>query len=214
MAARSGGGIGEKVVVAFLLVAVGVLAWLHLKVLPAARPMEPLPFDLENPMLDAQVGECLAMESATHPGVLTCVSVIEPGVVLRPHLQKQWLPRFRDLSRAPPYLAAKLLYPPTGKACDHPEAKREPEVFPLSGWGLSLTTPCVLESIRPRWVERGPQFRFVYEVHLNRYAPHHQGALALMIDPDQPVTGVVLRLEPDGKGKVTDVVFTAVDICR
>ena len=206
--------MGERVVVVFLLLAIGVLGWLHLRVLPSARPLEPLPFDLKNPMLDAQLDECVAMESEVRPGVVTCVKVVAPGVVMRPHEEKQWLPRYQDLSRAPPYLAAKLIYPPTGKPCDHEGAKREPELYPLSGWGMPLTLPCVLESIRPRWVERGPQFRFVYEIHVFRYGPYHQGPVRLMVDPDQPVTGVVLREEQAGKDDVVDVVFTAVDACK
>jgi hypothetical protein len=177
-------------------------------------PLEPLPFDLKNPMLDAKVGECVAMESENRPGIVTCVKVVEPGVVLRPHEQRQRLGRYGDLSRAPPYLAAKYIYPPTGKSCDHEEAKREPVLFPLSGWGMRLTLPCALESIRPRWVERGPQFRFVYEIHVFRYGPYHQGAVALMVDPAQPVTGVVLREEQAGKDEMVDVIFTAVDACR
>lgn len=206
-----GSGVVEPVVLGFLILAAAALGWLHLEVLPQRAVRQPLPFDLRNPMLDARIGECLAIESPSRPAEVNCLGVVAPGVVLRPAAAEGPTPGFGDLRRSRPYLTCQLRFPPPGKGCDHTDAQRGRALYPLDGFGLPVTVPTLLQSIQPRWVERAGRHRFVYEVQLQRYDPHLAGPVILYLDPDQPVTGVVLRQDLVGEGRRQDVVFTPTD---
>jgi len=204
------GGLAEPVVLAFLVLAAAVLGWLHWKVLPQESAPRPLAFDFVNPMLDAEVGECVAVESESRPEEVTCVRVREPGVVLRPNDLELRLPRFGEMQRRAPYMVCELRYPPTGQGCDVPPVHRDLEVYALGGFGLPMTVPALLESIQPRWVERGGRYRFVYEIQMHRYGRFQQGAHILYVDPEQPVTGIVLRKDLSSQGRGFNVLYTPV----
>lgn len=204
-------GFVEPMVLAFLLLAAAVLGWMHWKVLPERSAPPPLPFDLRNPMLDAEVGECVSLESERNPAEVDCVRVVPPAVVLRPDEAKAPVPGFGDLRRALPYLVCELRFPPPGKRCDDPDVDRAPEIYPLGGFGLPLSVPALLQSIQPRWVERAGAHHFVYEVQMRRYDQFLRGPVLLYLDPDQPVTGVIMRQDIVGQGGVQEVLFTPVD---
>jgi hypothetical protein len=210
---RPSSGLGERIVAAFLFVAALALATIQFRIVPAATPPEPDPFDLLKPLLDAEVGECVGVESESQPGVVTCVKVVAPGVVVRPHLLRQQLGLFGDLSRSAPYVTCRLRFPPGDKGCDDPRAREEDDLYPLGGFGLPSTVKATIDSIRPLWVRRGGQDRFVYEFQLTRHGQYIQGPVVLYVDPAQPVTGAVLRKEQVGRGGVNEVVYTTAHAC-
>jgi hypothetical protein len=212
-AGRSSHGLVETLVVAFLALAAAALGWLHWKVIPERFAPIPLAFDLRNPMVDAQVGECQAIETEGTPESTSCQQVVEPGVVLRPDEGPARLPGTGGLRRSRPYLVCEYRFPPPGKDCNDPGATRQLGIYPLSNFGLPATVPALLQSIQPRWVERGGRYRFVYEVQMRRLGQFFQGPVILYIDPDEPVTGVVLRRDVVGKAPPRDHIYTAVD-CR
>ncbi len=210
---RRPSSVAERVVAGFLTIALAVLAWIHFRVLPHEAAPEPEPFDLVNPMLDAKVGECVAIESETEPGVVTCVKVVEPGVVVRPNDAHQRLGLYGPLSRSLPYLVCRMRSPAPEKGCDDPDAREDWLLYGLDGFGMPLGEPVVLDSIKPLWVRRGGRYRFVYQVQLERYGRFIQGPVTLYVDPEESITGVVLRKEQSPRGMPADVVFTRQESC-
>ena len=60
--------VGERVVAAFLLAAVAVLGWIRFHLIPERAAPSRHEFDLQNPLLDAEVGDCVVAQSTSSPG--------------------------------------------------------------------------------------------------------------------------------------------------
>ncbi len=213
MAAPSprGSGLTERVVLLFLVAASLVLGWIYFHVLPSERVPEALVFNLENPMLGARLGECVQIESTTTPGIVGCLEVREPGVVLRPRNGPERLGRFHGLRMARPYLAAGLRQPPPGKSCEESGDLREDvELFDLNAFGMPYGLDVTLDTVRPLWVQRGGRLLFVYEVQMTEYGAAGR-TWFLDIHPDEPVAGIVRRRRTVEGGTETWIFLPAGD---
>jgi hypothetical protein len=191
-AAGAGGTFAERLVVVFLVLAVAVLGYVRFVVIPDREPPRPLEFDLVNSMLDAQPGERVEMEEGDKPGVVTCMEVVAPGVVLRPPSGPDRIGPDSDLRHAPPYLVASLRYPPPGGGCDTPGVRSEIERFDLNGFGMPSSVAVNPSTIRPMWVRRGGSYHFVYEVVMTIYGGAG-GTWVSYLSSDAPVTGTLFR---------------------
>ncbi|MFV1958164.1 MAG: hypothetical protein ACC662_02000 [Planctomycetota bacterium] len=204
----------ERIVVVFLLLAILVLGTIYLHVLPSRVPA-PEAFDLRNAMLSAEVGDCVAVESESRPGDLNCVTVVDPGVVLRPANEgPATVPAYGLVRRKPPYLLCGIRYPPGGKGCDEATGRQEAELYGLNDFGMPLSTHVELQSIRPRWTsEAAGRYRFVYEVQMMRYG-YLNGPVLLRIADGAPVTGVIQRIDTPGRERIWRTVFRPASGCR
>lgn len=214
MAAPSTSSIlGERVVLLFLLVAALVLSWIYFLVMPgASRPTDDT-FDLRNPLLDAQVGECVQIESTSMPGRVSCLRVSEPGLVLRPPAGPADLGIYHGLRRSRPYLACKVRNPPPGVSCsDEGKGYEEIELFDLNGFGMPYSLELALDEVRQVWVQRGGHYLFVYETQLTQYRPV-SCTWMLDISPDAPIAGIVRRRHTVRDGTEMEI-FTAAEDCR
>lgn len=210
----TGTTLTERVVLMFLLAAVAVLLYVYVGILPGQDPLVPQPFDLQNPMLEAEVGECVVIESTTNPGDLVCLKVCPPGIVLRPRWGPSKLGIYRHLERQRPYLACALRYPPPGKDCsDAGTGRHEIELFGLDAFGMPCGVDVALDAIRPMWVEHGGRHLFVYEVQLAQYGPAAR-TWFVYLHPGAPVTGTVLRRHTADRHRVHDTFFTPAENCR
>jgi hypothetical protein len=209
--AERSGRLTERLVVVFLVLAVGVLAYVRFEVVPAKAGPPPAEFDLRNPMLDARIGECVEVESTTRPGEIVCMEVVDPATVMRPRFGPDRVGPDEGVRRSPPYLVCRLRYPRRGSSC--PGADDDPAVlerFDLNGFGLPSSTLPLAETIRPLWVERAGRYRFVYEVALTLYAGV-RGVWIVYLDPDAPVTGTIYR--SFARERADYVVFREIEGC-
>lgn len=198
----------ERLALVFLVVAAGVLAYVRFAVVPSRGEAGDDTFDVSNPMLDAEDGQCVEIESTTQPGEVACLEVVAPGVVLRPASGPDTLGDLANLRREPPYLASRLSHPPAGKGCAAMGHARQAfwERFDLNGFGLPSSVPASLQSLRPVWIRRGDRYHFVYEAQMMRYGDHG-GIWTHYISPEAPVTGVVFRQHSSTPRRVEDTVF-------
>jgi hypothetical protein len=204
-------GLGERIVVLFLVLAAVVLAYVRFRVVPERSGPEAREFDLSNPMLDAKVGDCVEVESTSHPGEVTCFQVREPGVVLRPRQGPARVGNERGLRGALPYLLCRVRYPPAGKDCaSEGDAREDVERFNLNAFGMPAAANVEVTAIRPRWVQRGGRFRFTYEVLLMRYG-ESAGPWVVYLSPDAPVTGTIYRINAAPGGDADWTVFRRAD---
>ena len=215
MSAKSSPRAGERLVIAFLLVAAIVLLMVYVKIRrPAGGDVGV--FDLRNPLLSARVGECVSVKSREQVTDATCLSVIEPGVVLRPDREgPESVPVLGRLRRAPPYLLCQVRYPLPGRTCADEGGREEFEVLPLGEFGMPSSTTVELQGIRPtwvRWASQGGRYVFVYEVQMMRFG-YLNGPITLYVDPLHPVAGVIWRRDKGPKGHGYNTVFTALDGC-
>ena len=210
---RTGSSLTERIVAIFLLAAGLVLFYVYTEVVPARTPLAPEPFDFKNPMLDAQVGECVVLDATSMQGELICVRVREPGVVVRPRSGPARLGIYRDLHRSRPYLACGLLYPPPGRSCAEADGREEVELFDLNGFGMPYGVDVSLDGITSRWVRKGGRDLFVYEAQLTQYGPASR-TWYVSLHPSAPVTGAVLRRHTTERHQMFETLFTAAEDCR
>ena len=207
---------GERLIVAFLLVAAVVLLMVYVKI---RRPAggEAGVFDFRNPLLTARVGECVSVKSREQVTDVTCLSVVEPGVVLRPDQEgPESIPGLGRVRRAPPYLLCSIRYPPPGRTCADEGGRSEFEALSLNDFGMPSTTTVEIQGIRPtwvRWASQGGRYVFVYEVQMMRFG-YLNGPITLYVDPLHPIAGVIWRRDKGPKGQSYNTVFTAVEGCR
>ena len=203
----------EWIVFFFLLVAALVLVFVYFRVRPLGPSDSGRAFDLVNPMLDAQVEECVLLKPSTGSGTPVCIRVTEPGVVLRPRKGPPRLGTYGDLRRRRPYLATGIRFPPPGRTCADVVGEREEvELFGLNDFGLPYGLDVALQSIRALSVEIGGHHHFVYQAELRQYGlAARQWYVAL--EEDAPVTGTVLRRNDKPHGIDTTLFFPAED-CR
>ena len=204
--------LAERVVVLFLVAAVVSLAYVYFEVIPRRAPLEPLPFDVSNPMLDAAIGECVTLDTTPTQGGVACLDVRKPGVVLRPRGGPSRLGIYRGLKRQRPYLACAVRYPPPGKDCADAEGREEILLFGLNRFGMPLDMELTLDGITPRWVRKGGRDLFVYEAQLTQYGPA-AGAWFVALHPGAPVTGAVLRRHVSER-QMQQTLFTPAEGCR
>jgi hypothetical protein len=206
-------GFGERIVVLFLVLAAVVLAYVRFRVVPERSGPEARDFDLSNPMLEAKVGDCVEVESTSHPGEVTCFQVLEPGIVLRPRQGPVRVGNERGLRGALPYLLCRVRYPAAGRGCASDGAAREDvERFNLSAFGMPAAADVEVTAIRPRWVQRGGRYRFTYEVLLTRYGDS-AGPWVVYLSSEAPVTGTIYRINAAPGGDADWTVFREAD-CR
>lgn len=216
MSAARSSRAGERLIVAFLLVAAVVLLMVFVKIRrPAAQGADA--FDFRNPLLGARVGECVSVKSREQVTDVTCLRVIEPGAVLRPFSEgPESVPTLGRLRRAPPYLLCQVRYPPPGRTCIDEGGREEYEALSLNAFGMPSSTTVEIQSIRPtwvRWASQGDRYVFVYEIQLMRFG-YLSGPITLYVDPLHPVGGVIWRRDTGSQGQAYNTVFTAVEGCR
>ena len=208
------GSLAERIVLLFLVVATVALSYVYFWVVPSRYAAPEEPFDLANPMLDAEIGECVSVESTNMPQVMACTRVCEPGVVRRPRDGPERLGVYDGLRRSRPYLACGVRYLPPTRSCADPGGGREDiELFDLNGFGMPYGVEVMMDSIRPAWVQLGGRDAFVYEVQLRQFGRAARPWL-VHLDPDAPVTGTVLRRHGNDRGEVHLTLFTKATDCR
>jgi hypothetical protein len=175
-------------------------------------PAPPAPeFDLQNPMLSAQPGQCIELEDDASPGVSSLLVVRPEGVVLRPYELKGSLPgwismAWPDPRRFPAFLACDgRNTSPTGVPAGTPPPRSETLVFPLGWFGMPIESRCVLRSILPVTVSWNGSKRVVYQVNLMAYGGSSGGPAGpweVYVSKEAPVLGVIRRRFYSGKGDV------------
>lgn len=212
--AASGSTLSERIVLLFLVAATVVLAYVYFWVVPSRYRAPGEPFNLVNPMLDAEIGECVAIESTDMPQVMTCLRVREPGLVLHPREGPERLGIYDDLHRARPYLVCAMRDLPASKTCADAGRGRETiELFDLNGFGMPHSLHLMVDSIRPAWVQLGGRHVYVYQVQLRQYGRAARTWL-VHLHPDAPVTGTVLRRYGTERGLMHWTIFTKAKDCR
>lgn len=189
-------------------------------------PAPPTPeFDLQNPMLSAQPGQCIELEDDASPGVTSLLIVRPEGVVLRPYELKGPLPgwvsiNYPDPHKFPPFLTcdARAPAPAGGVPPGTPPPRSETLVFPLGWFGMPLESRTVLRAIRPVEVSWNGAKRVVYEVSLMAYRGSSggpEGPWTVYVSKEAPVLGVVRRKYYAGKGDVpTQMTVRVPATCR
>ncbi len=206
--------LSERVVLVFLVAAAIALSYIYFHVVPSRYTPPQEPFDLVNPMLDAEIGECVTIESTTMPQTLICARVREPGVVLRPREGPNQLGSYRGLRRSRPYLVCGLRYPPPRRDCSEASEGREDyELFDLNAFGMPYGVSVSLQTIRPAWVQLGGRNVFVYEVQLRQYGRASGRTWYIDVHLDAPVTGIVRRRHGTERGEVHWHIFTKASGC-
>ena len=175
-------------------------------------PALPTPdFDLQNPMLSAQPGQCIELEDDASPGVTSMLVVRPEAVVLRPYELKAlpgWISmNWPDPKKFPPFLAcdARAAPPAGGAPPGAPPPRSETLVFPLGGFGMPLESQSVLRSILPVTVSWNGAKRVVYQVNLMAYrgaSGGPEGPWEVYVSKEAPVLGVIRRRYYAGKGDV------------
>jgi hypothetical protein len=212
VAATRGSGLAERIVLGFLVLAVGVLGYIRFGVVSVRAGPSFEGFDLHNPLLDAEAGECVEVEATSRPGEIVCIQV-QGTPVLRPREGPERVGTDRDLHTAAPYLVCRLRYPPTGRGCSAAaEGREELERFDLNGFGMPSSTEVSLSAIKPTWVQRGGRNYFAYEVVMDRYGAA-SGPWVLYVDPSAPALGLVFREHQTVRGEKSWTVFRAMEGC-
>jgi hypothetical protein len=189
-------------VVLAAMIAVLLLAWTSLhKSTVADTP----PFDLSNPLLTAEAGECIEVEDQSQPGVVERVVVIAPGegaargrgaAVIRPSEGPASIPGVvdaHDLRRTAPYLACEVL--PTGETpAGSPARSRDVLLFDLNAFGFPRGSrpSYVLREVRPALVRWGGKPQRCHQVTVSRH-DRLEGNWLLYLTGDAPALGTVLR---------------------
>ena len=211
---------GLEIIVAFALLAMAIVllfVWVDQRRRPEVRSLPA--FDWENPMLNAQPGQCVEVSEDTTPGSATWLTVRSPGVVLRPFEAAKsltgWInPRWPDPKTFPPYLACDERPAPSGApAMGTPPARSELLVFPLNSFGLPLESTVVLRSIEQGEAGWNGQTRPTYMATLAGYldAP---GMWTVFTSKDAPVLGVMRREFFIGEGRSGKYRFRVPETCR
>ena len=211
-AVRPAPASGVERIAALCLAAMAVVLAMALVDSRRPSPLPPAPeFDLQNPMLSAQPGQCIEMEDDAEPGVVSRLVVRPEGVVLRPNdLQgglRGWIGvSWSDPRKFPPFLACDgSTSQGAGTPPGTPPPRAETLVFPLGWFGMPLESRCVLRSIRPVTVSWNGAKRVVYQADLMAYkgaSGGPEGPWEVYLSKDSPVLGVVRRRFYAGKGEV------------
>lgn len=211
---------GLERIVSLSLLAMAIvllLVWIDQRRRPEAPP--PPPFDWQNPMLNAQPGQCVEVSEDTTPGSATWLTVRPTGVVLRPFEAakslKGWIsPRWPDPKTFPPYLACdERPAPSAALPAGSPQARSELLVFPLNSFGLPLESTVVLRSIEQGEAVWNGKTRPAYMATLAGYldAP---GMWTVFTSTDAPVLGVMRREFFVGEGRSGKYRFRVPETCR
>jgi hypothetical protein len=200
-------------VLVFLVVAVGVLGWIRFHVIPQRLAPARHEFDLVNPLVSVEVGDCVEAESLSRPGDVTCLRAVEPGVVRRPYLGPDVIRPDRGLKRASPYLVAEVRVPGRGQTCATAPASPELWRCDLNDFGMASHMEVELASIRPRWISTGDRHHFAYEVVLQH---HGSGSptWVVYVAPWVPVLGTILKVETDARGQTNQTTFRESTDCE
>lgn len=190
----------EWLTVLVLLAMAGVLGWLNVSLAKRVKTPDFPPFDLWNAMLDARAKECVEVFGQDRPHDATCLRVLEDGLVKRPTEGPASLAGHRDLNRAPPYLACRLMPVAPGQdGCASGgvgESDRADQVllYALDDFGVPRASHRLRpDSIEALWVESGGSERLVYLVVLQDYSG---GTFKCFVNPDREATVAgLLRVE-------------------
>jgi hypothetical protein len=214
------GASGVERIVAIALAAMAVvllLVWVDLLRTATGGPV--LPFDWQNPLLDAQPGECVEVSDASLPGEKVWLVVREPGVVLRPDSGPAAIEGWRsvvypDPRRFPPYLVceARRAPAPGAAAAQIPPSRSEALVFPLNGFGMPLEALCALNDMQTQAIDWAGQRHRGYAVGLRRYGKL-EGPWILYMSKDAPVLGTTKRVYFHGRDEMTQS-FLVPEGCR
>jgi hypothetical protein len=193
------GGV-EKIVAAALAVMAAVLVVVYADQVRGEAALAPPPFDLSNPLLSAQPGQCIEVASADAPEHASWFVVRAPGVVVRPfragvRLANWTNPHWPDPTRFLPYLLCDARPAPSAKAAKGgalPPAREDPYVFPLNGFGLPLESLGVLFDVSPMSITWEGQPRKAFAVGLRRY-DQMGGPWVVYLCKDAPVLGTMRR---------------------
>ena len=208
----SGASLAERIIVIFLVAAAIALGYVYFFVIRAKAVPAPERFDLKNTMLDAEVGECVVLDTTPAQGGVVCVRVRNPGLVVRPRGGPARLGLYRNLKRARPYLACAYRYPSPGKGCADGEGHQEMLLYDLNAFGMPHDLSVALDGITPRWVKRGGRYLFVYEAQLTQYG-RAPATWFVSLHHTAPITGAVLRrLITERQAQQT--LFTPEEVCR
>ena len=215
---------GFERIVALALAAMAVVLAMALVDSRRPPPVPPAPeFDLQNPMLSAQPGQCIELEDDAEPGVASRLVVRPEGVVLRPNDLKGGLSGWIGVSwpdprKFPPFLACDGSAAPSGQASPGtPPPRAETLVFPLGWFGMPLESRCVLRAIRPVTVSWNGSKRVVYQANLMAYKGSSggpEGPWDVYVSKDAPVLGVVRRYFNTGNGRPVSMTVRVPANCR
>jgi hypothetical protein len=215
---------GFERIVALALAAMAAVLGMALIDSRRPPPTPPAPeFDLQNPMLMAQPGQCIELENDAAPGIASRLAVRPEGVVLRPNDLKGGLPNWISMSwtdprKFPPFLSCDgSVAPPSGAPPGTPPPRAETLVFPLGWFGMPLESRSVLRSIVPVTVSWNGAKRVVYQVNITAYPGSSggpEGPWEILLSRDAPVLGVVRRRFYAGKGTPTQMTVRVPAECR
>ncbi|MCP5071522.1 MAG: hypothetical protein GY946_33600 [bacterium] len=184
------GAAGEQVTVLILLAIAAFLGFLRFGILPRQADGPQLAFELRNPMLETEPGDCLRGQGSRDPAAELCFVVRQR--VLRPMRGPASLVGYPELRRYPPYLIIDLHDAgdgPGGCSGDSTSVV----LRSLNGFGMDPQSRTRVDSIRPVWMSFGGREDILYEVVLQRYDV--PSTWIMYIAPDLPVTGLVKQEE-------------------
>lgn len=180
---------GERFTLIVLAAMTLVLGYVRLELLPKQASPEPLPFEWNNPMLDAKAGERVLFFPFRNPTNKSCSVVRPEGLVLRPLQGPESISDHYRLRTKLPYLACVMRKVEPGVAlCAGPEG--ETVIYALNYFGMPGDTKVRIDSIRPRWMKWGQREMVVYEVIMERYGVLG-GRWTTYLAEEAPVTGLV-----------------------
>lgn len=211
-AAREGvltGRTGERITVFVLFLIAAFLAYVYFVFLPQQAQGREIVFDYENPMLRAEKGDCVRLQTSDNPGAESCLLVRER--VERPVRGPEALPGgYVDLHRTLPYLLLELhLEGGAGQGCSGP--KPDYTLRALNNFGLDPDSQVVVERIVPVWAKwSGGKEGVLYEVTMRRYQ-RSESTYVMYISPDMPVTGLVKQEQITKDAPPVRVFFQEID---